>query len=302
MSLLWMHAPRMICHGLSIVDNFDNNSDPRVCIRELSDLYMCKIPMHIKTPGCIDKHAFVEFASLEHAITYQRIGFPLVADAHNGACAMLVSLPVIVSDAMVFVHQFQADGVFASWDSISHYCNPRKITKGHRGPHNIGLIARRIFCNKHQGYTLRLQFVCSASALWINNNDMVVRCIAACLRLKLTARSCRSYRAQIRRLLPEKLNNNTSIDNVLYHNRTAEILVSCRNCPVVSTQRRQMDLFYNAFMCTLQKSILWRAEPMSLIIIYMGIHPVLGKHSALQVLNANLLQMIISLADTSRQT
>ena len=279
------------------VDNFENNSGACECVRELSDLYACKMPVYIKDPGCAQTRVLVDFASLEHAFVFLKWGFPVVSEPPSYAADIPRPLLITRADAILYVHQFKLGGVFASWDAIAKYCCVRKITKGEVGAHNIGLIARRIFSIQHAGCALRREITCSALALWISQDDVVARCIAACLGPKRVIQRLVPYMVRIERLFAHKLDKNCSIRNLLYRKKCCEILVSCRNCRIHARSQIHMDPLYNSLLRRVKEHITWRADTDSIIAVCMGVHPVLGRLSILHILQVDIIRMILELAD-----
>jgi len=75
----------------------------------------------------IKKSTVIQFASLKHAFMYRMIRFPVISP--SGAVASDDVLQITAEDAMMFMKQFEPDGVFSSWASILQYCNIAKITK-----------------------------------------------------------------------------------------------------------------------------------------------------------------------------
>jgi hypothetical protein len=192
------------------VDNFENNCENS--IRELSDLYPCRLPIRIKTPGYLKKSTVIVFASLEHAFMYRMIRFPVISPSDAVIDSNI--LQITAQDAMLFMKQFEPDGVFGSWESISKYCDIAKITTGFTGSHNVGLIARQLCSKKHGGNVIRRQIVSKALEMWSYQGSIVARSISTCLKLGRPNYS--SYKAQIRRLFTKKLENNPYINNILY--------------------------------------------------------------------------------------
>ena len=274
------------------VDNFENNSDVCTCIRELSDLHLCKLPVRIKSPGWIKKSTVIQFASLEHAFMYRMIRFPVISP--GGAVPGDDVLQITADDAMMFIKQFEPDGVFSSWASISQYCNIARFTKNQTGIHNIGLIARHLCSKKHNGNVIRREVISRASELWVSDGNTVARSICACLKLGRPNYS--SYRSQIRRLFTKKIENNAYINNLLYHNKNNRILVSSRNCKSFTKTRLQLDPFYNSLISCAQETAQWKLEQSTLIAICMGLHPTLGKISTLQNIDVELVRLIINFA------
>jgi len=80
------------------VDNFENMSDVCECVRELSDLYACKIPVYIKEPGCAQTRVLVDFASLEHAFVFLKWGFRLSRSPPAQNCSQRANMVSIHSD------------------------------------------------------------------------------------------------------------------------------------------------------------------------------------------------------------
>ena len=274
------------------VDNFENNSDVCTCIRELSDLHLCKLPVRIKSPGWIKKSTVIHFASLEHAFMYRMIRFPVISPSGTAHTDDLFK--ITADDAMMFIKQFEPDGVFSSWACISQYCNISRFTKNPTGMHNIGLIARHLCSKKHNGNVIRREVISKASQLWECDGNTVARSISTCLKLGRPNYS--SYRSQIRRLFAKKLENNPYISNLLYHNKNNRISVSSRNCKSFTKTRLQLDPFYNSLIACAQETAHWKLEQVTLIAICMGLHPTLGKLSTLQNIDVELVRLIIKFA------
>ena len=270
------------------VDNFENNSDVCNCLRELSDLHSCRLPVRIKTPGWIKKSTVIQFASLEHAFMYRMIRFPIIAVASDDP-----QLQITADDAMTFMKQFEPDGVFSSWASISKYCNVSIITKNQTGMHNVGLIARHLCSRKNNGNIIRSEVISTALQLWSREGDTVARSISMCLKLGRPNYS--SYRSMIRRLFKTKLENNPYISNLLYHNKNNRISVSSRNCKSFTQTRLQLDPFYNSLIACAQETAEWKSEPNTLLAICMGLHPRLGRLSTLQIVDVELVLFIIEI-------
>jgi len=78
-------------------------------IPELSDLYKCRIPIRLQTPGCAFKSMMMDFAPLEHAFMYRMIRFPIVVpqDDKSQDRSKITS-----EDAILLVQQFNATGVY----------------------------------------------------------------------------------------------------------------------------------------------------------------------------------------------
>jgi len=274
-----------------LVDNLDNNTALSDCICELSDLYKCRIPLRIKTPGCIFKSKLIEFASLEHAFMYRMIRFPVV-DIPDTGCANTIS----AEDAIIFVQQFSSDGIFASWDLISKYCNIQEITPHYKDHHNVGLIARQICSNKQGGKKIRREIVENARRIWIVEGDRAAKSISVCL--KLGKPNYTSYRAQIRRLFDNKIQNNIHINNVLYHHRNQEIIFSSRNSKIFTPTRQKLDPFYNQVILQKQQTMQWRCDLSIILAIYMGLHPSLGRDSYFRYLHPDIISSIFRFLDS----
>jgi hypothetical protein len=274
------------------VDNFENNSDVKTSIRELSDLYPCRLPIRIKTPGCIKKSTKIVFASLEHAFMYRMVRFPVISPSSTPVDGN--TLQITAEDAMLFMRQFEPDGVFASWESISKYCDVAKITTGLKGMHNIGLIARHLCSKKHCGNVIRRQVVSRALELWLHEGNTVARSISTCLKLGRPNYS--SYKAQIRRLFAKKLENNIYISNILYYNKNNRISVSCRNCKSFTKTRLELDPFYNLLIEYAQETATWKVEQSTLVAICMSLHPRLGKFSIMRFLEVELVRLVVDFA------
>jgi len=274
-----------------LVDNLDNNMALSDCISELSDLYKCRIPLRIKTPGCIFKSKLIEFASLEHAFMYRMIRFPVV-DIPDTGCANTIS----AEDAIIFVQQFSSDGIFASWDLISKYCNIQEITPHYKDHHNVGLIARQICSNKQGGKKIRREIVENARRIWIVEGDRAAKSISVCL--KLGKPNYTSYCAQIRRLFDNKIQNNIHINNVLYHHRNQEIIFSSRNSKIFTPTRQKLDPFYNQVILQKQQTMQWRCDLSIILAIYMGLHPSLGRDSYFRYLHPDIISSIFRFLDS----
>jgi len=275
-----------------LVDNFENNTALSDCVSELSDLYECKIPVRIKTPGCVFKSKLIDFASLEHAFMYRMIRFPIV-DMIDTGCENALSISA--EDAMIFVQQFCFNGVFASWALVSKYCNIQKITPHYKDRHNIGLIARQICSNKQRGKQIRKEIVENARRIWIKQGDKVAKSIAVCL--KLGKPNYTSYRAQIRRLFQNKIQNNTHINNVLYHYRHHKIVFSSRNSKIFTHTRQRLDPFYNELIIQTQENVQWRSNSAVILAVYMGLHASLGRDSFFIYLHPDIVSSIFRFID-----
>jgi hypothetical protein len=203
-------------------------------------------------------------------------------------------LQITADDAMMFMKQFEPDGVFSSWASISQYCNIARFTKNQTGIHNIGLIARHLCSNKHVGSVIRREVIRKALELWSSDGNTVARSISVCLKLGRPNYS--SYRSQLRRLFKKKLENNPYISNLLYHNKNNRISVSSRNCKLFTKTRLQLDPFYNSLIACAQETAQWKLEQSTLIAICMGLHPTLGKNSTLQNIDVELVRLIVKIA------
>jgi len=283
--------------GAMYVDNFENNLGASESVPELSDLYPCSIRMRVKTPGTARKSTVMNFASLEHAFMYRMIRFPLVnsqttvTDESGADCALTIS----ANDASMFLHQFEAGGVFATWDAVGRFCNVNHITLNRKYADNIGLIARYIFSSRVKGTRIRAEVVRNAYRIWLQTSDKTALAIACCL--KLGKPNFSSYRSQIRRLFKLKIEQNICVNNALYHQRLVPIKFSSRNSVAFTKTRLMLDPFYNALIMIAQSEVAWRADLDSCIAFFMGTHPRVGRSSPLNSLHSELLAMVWAHAD-----
>ena len=280
-----------------LVDNFENNLCAKHSVPELSDLYPCCIRVRIKTPGTARKSRVLNFASLEHAFMYRMIRFPfvdshtLVTDDSGTDCQLTIS----AGDASLFLDQFEAGGVFASWDAVGRYCNTDHITPNNKHANNIGLIARYVFSSHSKAARIRAEVVCNAYRIWLEESDNIALAIACCLKLGRPNYS--SYRSHIRRLFKLKVEQNIGVNNALYHQRLTPLQFSSRNSSVCTKTRLMLDPFYNALIMIAQNRVEWRADLESCLALFMSMHPRVGCGSPLRVLHAELLLMILTYAD-----
>jgi len=283
------------------VDNFENNLCPTDSVPELSDLYPCCIRLRIKTPGTAQKSRMINFASLEHAFMYRMIRFPfvdshtLVPDESGTDCQLTIS----ANDASVFLNQFEAGGVFASWDAVGRYCNTDHITLNNKHENNIGLIARYLFSSHIKATRIRAEVVRNAYQIWLKESDKIALAIACCLKLGLPNFS--SYRVHIRRLFKIKVEQNICVNNALYHRRLTPLRFSSRNATVCTKTRLTLDPFYNALIMLAQNAVEWRADLESCLALFMSMHPRVGCCSSLRVLHNELLLMILMHADPEQK-
>jgi len=112
-----------------VVDNYDNNL--KGAERVLSDLYACRVPLQVKIVGGAQKTRTVKFASLEHAWCVRS----MIRHPHIGVLRSVVTVinmkqefVTTQEDALCFLAQFEAGGVFASRLSISEYYAVDNIT------------------------------------------------------------------------------------------------------------------------------------------------------------------------------
>jgi len=284
------------------IDNFDNNQQGTEL--ELSDLYGCRVPMSVKILNGIPKSMRVDFASLEHAWCMRRmICIPLIGGKRDIVTVSHMHTVFVTTqaDAACFLAQFEATGVFGSWEKTNVYYPVHKITREKRGAHNIGLIARFVCSNNPKAKSIREQIRGVAADRWKNSADTVARSIACCLWMRRTA-NCTSYKSGLRMLACSKYKHNPAVSNVLVLTRGLNLYTTYAACCMVTATRRQTADAYMHSLSTLSATLCWQMNPETLLALFMAFHSRLGRHSQIGHLTMDVFLAIVGpLLDAKHQ-
>jgi hypothetical protein len=263
-----------------VVDNYDNNL--KGVERVLSDLYACRVPLQVNIVGGAQKKRTVQFASLEHAWCVRR----MIRHPHIGVNRSVVTVInmkqeflTTQEDALCFLAQFEAGGVFASWSSISEYYAVANITTEPKGMHNIGLIARFVCSNHPTADKIRQKIRGFAADRWKSTGDMVARSIA-CFLWRGPA-NMTSYKSGLAVVAKAKFANNPEICNALCSTRGISLETTFYGCNMVTVTRKKTSHEYMKTLSRLAESLEWQLSSPMLLVLVMALHPRLGQNSLL---------------------
>jgi len=278
----------------AFVDNIDNSCASAES--ELSDLYACRIPCRVKTPGGPIKTQKITFGSFEHAWNVLRfVRFPVVGTVHQISTveSMSQTFEVSFTNATLFIRQFEEDGVFCDWNKFSNYYDGAKITDKAKNNTNIGLIARYVCSNDKRSEGIRISVrAVAANRFRCNPKDSVSQCIAACLWKcdpNLT-----SYVACLRKLCVLKYQNNHRARNALCQTGILNIQTNLEQSRIVTETRRNTSAVYMKIVLQQRDRLHWTLWTDATLALAMAFHKRLGQHSCLGRISADLFLLIIA--------
>jgi len=259
------------------VDNFDNNNV--TATRELSDLYVCLIPLRMTILGGQQKSKMVVFASLEHAFVVRRmLQKPVVGQKREVfplGSSILIGFTTTTQDCLFFFEQFEAHGVFADWDKFEEYYSSNLPVTVERGLHNIGLIVRYICFYNDTARRMREVVRENAVLKYLHNEDPVARSIICCLW------GCTWNSSSYGMMAKLKFACNPTLLDVLTMTEDKVLETNFAKCPMVTPTRKSKAIKH---MLTLEniRTPLWRRHWQSILLALIGaVHPRLGQNTHL---------------------
>jgi len=283
-----------------LVDNYDNNM--KGAERVLSDLYACRVPLQVKIVGGSQKTRTVQFASLEHAWCVRRmIRHPHIGEVRSVVTVINMKQEFMPTqeDALCFLAQFEAGGVFASWSSIHEYYSVDNITAEPKGMHNIGLIARFVCSNHPKADKIRLKIRGYAADRWKSTGDTVARSIA-CFLWRGPA-NVTSYKSGLAVVAKAKFANNPEICNALCSTRGISLQTTFYGCNMVTVTRKTTSDEYMKTLCRLAVSLEWQLSSPMLLVLVMALHPRLGQTSLLAQVSVDTFWSILNTILATKQ-